>query len=517
MTDRDPSITFRLHNVNPRLNPAAPIYAPGPQSQNMPSQASAPPSPYLEARVSSLEEEHSNLREDVSNLTELYHNLCSSVDKLKKGHSSVTVGPSQEQGPARSHQSALKFKQELEELSREVHKSVEGVTDVDKTDGTAMSKTNGSMPPHLRGVNGASNGTGSKSLPPHLRGNNTNGTQEQLSVASLNGRLATDGPMDTITGAAVPAPEPSPPPSPATIVQQDRAIKKLSLNSWKPYYLTTLSPVSLDFEIPRDTQMTTFHPQFLEDHLAGADWSPGMKYVKGNGTCILKNRTYFMLSSETEPYLPEQPGEHCAKLTAFFNKAPEEVFGDLPDGATTYDDVPVFVEHKDSNDRPRYTYYGNYSQTRWSDRLDYDAMMTRVPQHIKEYWATELTSPLRPDWLTEELKKHFFKKPEYEGKITAAPEIDTPTEITVDEIKCNDRMAKEVRIYVEELREWEREAKMKTSMIKKQFILDSFNAADCDDPPALRLWWEYLECVDWRKDFYDLLVTLQSREAKYLK
>ena len=42
--------------------------------------------------------------------------------------------------------------------------------------------------------------------------------------------------------------------------------------------------------------------------------------------------------------------------------------------------------------------------------------------------------------------------------------------------------------------------------------------ADADDPPALRLWWEYLECVDWRKDFYDLLVTLQSRDAaQYLK
>lgn len=34
-----------------------------------------------------------------------------------------------------------------------------------------------------------------------------------------------------------------------------------------------------------------------------------------------------------------------------------------------------------------------------------------------------------------------------------------------------------------------------------------------DEAPALRLWWEYLECVDWRKDFYELLVTLQERNA----
>jgi hypothetical protein len=179
MTGRDPSIISRLHtlpmNGNQRLNPAASSYAPGAQPQNTPSQVSALPSPYLEARVFSLEEEHLNLREELGSLTELYHNICTSVDKLKKGGWPVTVGPFQEQDPARSHQSALEFKQELEELSREVHKSVEGIADMDKANGTAMSKSNGNMPPHLRGANGASNGAGSKPLPPHLRGNNTNG------------------------------------------------------------------------------------------------------------------------------------------------------------------------------------------------------------------------------------------------------------------------------------------------------------------------------------------------------
>lgn len=222
--------------------------------------------------------------------------------------------------------------------------------------------------------------------------------------------------------------------------------------------------------------MITFHPQFLEDHLGGTDWSPGMKYIQGNGLCMLSNRTYFMLSPDNEPYLPEKPGQHGAKLTPFFNKAPEEVFDDLSDGVSTHENVPVFVEQKDEQGRIRYAYFGNYSQTRWSDKLDYDTMTTHVPQAIKEFWAKELASPIRPDWLTEQLKNHFFKKPEYEGRIFTAPETDTPTDTTEEEIKNNDRMAKDVRMYVEELREWEREAKMKTSMIKKQFILDSFNA-----------------------------------------
>jgi len=175
MSDRDPNV-FGLSytppmNGNKRLNPAATVYAPGvPPQNNMPSQVSAPPSPYLEARVSSLEEEHGSLRGEVNTLTEMYHDLCSSVDKLKKGGWPVTVGPFQEQDLTQSHLHALEFKQELEEISREVHQSVDGVADMDKVNGTTTSKADGSMPPHLRASGSAKGGGGSKSLPPHLRG-----------------------------------------------------------------------------------------------------------------------------------------------------------------------------------------------------------------------------------------------------------------------------------------------------------------------------------------------------------
>jgi hypothetical protein len=43
----------------------------------------------------------------------------------------------------------------------------------------------------------------------------------------------------------------------------------------------------------------------------------------------------------------------------------------------------------------------------------------------------------------------------------------------------------------------------------------TLSQADADEPKALRLWWEYLECVDWRADFYNTLVTLQSRYPSY--
>lgn len=290
-------------------------------------------------------------------------------------------------------------------------------------------------------------------------------------IKSPNNRLVTDGPVDSVTKATIPAPMPSPPSSPATVVQQGLSVEKLSLDTRKPRFVKTLSPLPTIAKIPANT--VTFHPQFLEDHLGGTDWSPGLRFIVGTGTCILKNRTYFMLDPTNEPYLPDQPGQHGAKLSAFFNENPESIHGDLPDGAASWENVPMFVEQPGTG---RYIYYGNYSQTRWSDKLDIDTMTNKVPQHVKEFWATELTSAIRPAWMTHELKRHFFKKPEYIGKIVAAPEADTTTINSEMEVKIDEKMAKDVRKYVEELREWEREANMKTAMIKKQFILDAFEA-----------------------------------------
>jgi len=284
--------------------------------------------------------------------------------------------------------------------------------------------------------------------------------------------------------AAPPAAMPSPPMSPVTIVQQDLPADKLSLTSWKPHYIDTLKLFTPSSKVPTTSQMVTFHPEFLDEHLGGTDWSPGLKFVPGDKTCIIKNRTYYLLDPSTEPYLPEAPGQHGAKLTAFFNENPEDALGPLPDGVSSYENVPMFIEQKDAQGRSRYAYFGNYSQTRWSDKLDYDSMMARVPQHIKEYWATELTSSVRQDWVTQELKNHFFKKPEYSGRVFPASEADAPTVDSEEEVKLNDKMARDVRKYVEELREWEREANMKTSLIKKQFILDAFDAVSTRESGA---------------------------------
>ncbi|KAJ4363050.1 hypothetical protein N0V83_010168 [Neocucurbitaria cava] len=476
-----------------------------PQS-DMSKPMSAPPSPYLEARVLNLEEEHANLRGDVDTLKELFHDLSFSVEKLGKGGWPVKVGPFQDADIAKSHQSTTQLKSKLE------MQSVDGNVDMPKVNNMGASKMN----------NGVS--TSAKSIPPHLRAARnevsvTNGSRGHSKNISPNSRLVTDGPVDYVfrqqeASAAVP----SPPISPTTVIGADLSskLREISVDvdkDWKPYYLTTLPKLPSDVlaKIPVDN-MVTFHPDFIHNTFDGMIWSPGLRFVKGPGPCPLKNRTYYLLGPHTEPFLPKKPGEHGAKLTAFFNVALEEQFGDLlKDGSNSYEDVPMFIMVNN-----RYVYFGNYSQTRWSDKLDYDTMMAHVPEHVKKFWASELTTACREEWVTDALKKHFFEKPEYEGRLYTALG-DEATVNSAKEVELHEKMTKDVKKYIEELREWEREANMRVSMIKEDFILQAFERADADDPPALRLWWEYLQCVDWKKDFYGFLVTLQSRNADYLK
>jgi hypothetical protein len=292
--------------------------------------------------------------------------------------------------------------------------------------------------------------------------------------------LVTDGPVDTITRqSARPAANPSPPISPTTTLQDNtpplEEIDAMSLSDWKPYYLSTLEalPASVRAKMPAQQKMTTFHIDFLNNHLGGIIWSPGLRYITHSSSAaqVLRNRTYYMIDPKHEPYLPKAPGEHGAKLTAFFNKAPEEEFDNLPAGTNSYTDVPMFVQLPTG----RYAYFGNYSQTRWSDKLDIDTMKTRVSADVKMYIARELTALDREPWVTEELKKHLFPRPEYEGAISL-PSSDDTSILTVDEEAHNKQVASDIKHYVQELVDWEREARMKISMVKPESILNAFDA-----------------------------------------
>jgi hypothetical protein len=158
------------HNYNPgarNFNPnGAAING---QGNSTPQQVRSPLSPYLEARLLNLEVAHGDLRGEVDTLKDLYHNLYNSFGRATRDAAPTHTNSPKSHNLAKSRQSAMQFKQELELLSREVRESVNGNANDQKASSGSTPKADRSLPPHARAASVASNGT-KKSLPPHLRG-----------------------------------------------------------------------------------------------------------------------------------------------------------------------------------------------------------------------------------------------------------------------------------------------------------------------------------------------------------
>ncbi|GME59130.1 Sh3 domain-containing protein [Neofusicoccum parvum] len=287
-----------------------------------------------------------------------------------------------------------------------------------------------------------------------------------------------------------------------------------SQGDWQPLAIRNLRPLPTDMTstIPAPASTQTFSWGFLRSLLAGQWWSPGFYYHPvSEGASILPSRTYYLLDACNDPYVPRSPGAHGAKLTAFFNpENPDDADGD--EAANAFDNVPVFATATEwaarHNVAPtttagdeggaRYVYMGMYSQLRFSDKLDYDRLVEHVPYAIKMYWADQLADLARPAWVTDALMKALVPKPEYEGPLPGPAAED-------------DVVRQEVGAHVRDLKEWDRDARKVVGRLTKEKVFEAFSAEDAADPPGLRLWWEYLQCVGWDKGFYDMLVREQEK------
>ncbi|ORY10308.1 hypothetical protein BCR34DRAFT_351270 [Clohesyomyces aquaticus] len=523
----------------------------------------------VEENVHLLELDQRALWREVKSLKTETIDLHRDIENVKKGAWKVEVGPNMSSTTSELQQKLGELKTEMKGNANQRSQPKDGFdtttviahTPPESDMGTSpTTPTSALVPPHLRKTGQAPQKSLSASspafVPPHMK--KAEETQQNSStvpphrrIAKANGSIAssvngnkannpliTDGVIDDGLVRSMRAPLPQPmPPTPSSLAAdvladipiysiEDPAYTAKS-RGWSPVFIRSIAdqalPKNILSSIPPPTEMTTFSADFLRNTFRGVIWSPGLNYIPRSpqnprSPPLLPSRTYYTLDATYEPYLPKSPGTHGAKLTAFFNSNPEEVYGS--EAQCSFDDVPMFICTSPwaIGDARRYVYFGNYSQTRWSDKLDYDRMQEDVSAAVKQYWAEELSAVGRDKWVTEALMRHFFPKPEYEGRMLRAGDEVTMTEgegAEVDEEKEMERVVRDVKKYVVELRDWEKEARMKVSMIKKEFILQAFERADADDPPALRLWWEYLQCTNWDRGFYDLLVTLHAKNQSY--
>lgn len=285
---------------------------------------------------------------------------------------------------------------------------------------------------------------------------------------------------------------------------------KREFSPWKPAGVTSMPPPIRG--IPENAE--TFSFEFIRTTFSGSFWSPGFYFIpKGSK---IPSKSYWILDLTHEPFLPTSPGQHGAKLTAFFNetvsgagKAPEE---------ENYQDVPVFVK---ASAKDEYSYFGNYSQLRFSDKLGYDTIAQNIPESVLRFHAEQLAETGRPDWVTKALKKHFWPQPTYEGPIPTDSALNSPTTSVGNGNEATTglerRVLQALTEYAAELKEWKKTSNLTVSLLTSESIFKAFSSPDTDLEPGLRLYWEYLQCVGWDAGFYKMLVGLKASPVTKLQ
>ena len=144
----------------------------------------------------------------------------------------------------------------------------------------------------------------------------------------------------------------------------------------------------------------------------------------------------------------------------------------------------------------RYIYMGQYTQSRYSDKLS-TADMNKLPRSVLAHWASTIASDAKPAWLLEALL------PLHEPK----PDLDIPDG---EPRKATERR---MRAYRREYAQWKQRASSAINAMSADDVLAWFQRADADLPAGLRLNWEYLVCTGYDRRFYQCLVTKIREEA----
>lgn len=278
---------------------------------------------------------------------------------------------------------------------------------------------------------------------------------------------------------------------------------------WQPYTIAQLTP--LDISVSNNV---TFSWEELVRHFGGNQYSPGLYYSRNESASrILQGHTYWLLESQYEPFAPTSPGQHGAKLTAFFNDNLTASGDAVID--EDYSNVPVFACLEPGEG---YTYLGQYSQPRYSDKLSYSELCQHVPARVLKYWAKQLADPHRPAWITEQLVAYFWPPEPYEGPVPTDSALTSPatgvTEPNDPEHVLEKRVSRALEQYARYLKGWKKEAQMKVALLSEDALMGMWSNTDVDEEKGLRLWWEYLECVGFDEEFYQTLVRLKAQPVR---
>lgn len=156
--------------------------------------------------------------------------------------------------------------------------------------------------------------------------------------------------------------------------------------------------------------------------------------------------------------------------------------------------------------------------------------------------------------MTEALINHFWPKPAYDGPLPSVPAAETDGDTTTAPPEAiMPKARKAMEHHLRDLAEFDKEDRLKVSFLTKEAIMKAFDEVsqllparrssnllhsstslpnlssssssprpstcssvyadlfypfqpDCASEPGLRLYWEYMECINWDAGFYAMLV-----------
>ncbi|GAB7364812.1 hypothetical protein MBLNU230_g5607t1 [Neophaeotheca triangularis] len=239
---------------------------------------------------------------------------------------------------------------------------------------------------------------------------------------------------------------------------------------------------------------TTFNPWFLHSYLNPQKcpaYTNGF-FIFGNDS-QLPSQSLMTLDNDLEPFGPDLPGKHGAKISPVSRHTPTED-GSLPSPRHTTG-FPLFVRAQSGNG---YLYFGTYTKVHGNDRLGFDTSALHVPDLTKQYWAKCLTSAKRPAWMTEALKEALLNKPVHEGPLPGGP-------------ANKQDIMKGLQDYADKMKHWDKLASEKAAIITVEEVLQAMNHPTTKSEANIQFSYEYLQCVGYDHDFYNKLVTMQAQ------
>ncbi len=161
-----------------------------------------------------------------------------------------------------------------------------------------------------------------------------------------------------------------------------------------PKLVKNFPPIHQSLRLPNEPE--EFSVTFLRSVLKGTVVTPGVWCNRADSALA---PFYYTSNRKNEPYLPGGPGHHGAKLTVLMQGC------DLEENQA----IPLFI--RAGEERSEYVYYGDYTEPRLSDELDWERQEDVVPAHVRQHWATELTNPQQAKWRIDTLVQHFYPDP----------------------------------------------------------------------------------------------------------